>query len=177
MALLLVSYPRVSMRDDEWLASLRLRYPGLTPSSLAPHFTLVFPIADADERQIAEHIRAQVRGRRAIPFVLRSAMSIKDYASEEYFVFLVPDEGASGILKLHDRLYTGPLAPYLRPDLPFTPHVTVGHSLDGRLCRQVADELNAEDFVVPGIVAHLDLIEKDGASVRTVERFALEQPG
>jgi 2'-5' RNA ligase len=177
MALLLVAYPRVSMRDDEWLATLRLRYPGLTPGSLGPHFTLVFPISGADEQQIAEHIREQVRGLSAIRFVLRCALPVADYASEEYFVFLVPDEGFSGIVKLHDRLYTGPLATHLRHDIPFTPHITVGHTSDALLCRRVADELNAEDFAVAGSVAHLDLIEKNGDSIRRVESFQLGQPG
>jgi 2'-5' RNA ligase len=173
MALLVVSYPKVSMRDDEWLSSLKLRYPALTPSSLGPHFTLVFPIADADEKELAEHIRGQVREQRAIPFAIRCALPVNDYASEEYYVLLVPDEGFSGIVKLHDRLYTGPLASYLSPDIPFTPHITVGHASDGWLCRRVANELNAEDFTVEGIVSRIDLIHKEGDSIRTVERFAL----
>jgi hypothetical protein len=41
----------------------------------------------------------------------------------------------------------------------------------------VADELNAEDFAVAGSVAHLDLIEKNGDSIRRVESFQLGQPG
>ena len=173
MALLVVSYPRVSMRDDEWLASLKQRFAALDPSSLGPHFTLVFPIAEADEQMLAGHVREQVRGQQAIPFVLRCAIAIKDYASEDYFVLLVPDEGFSGIVKLHSRLYTGPLAEHLRPDMPFTPHITVGHAPDGRLCRQIADELNAEDFTIVGILDRVDLIEKVGDSIRTVERFVL----
>lgn len=173
MALLVVSYPRVSMRDDEWLASLKQRFAALDPSSLGPHFTLVFPIAEADEQMLAGHVREQVRGQAAIPFVLRCAIAIKDYASEDYFVLLVPDEGFSGIVKLHSRLYTGPLAEHLRPDMPFTPHITVGHTTDGWLCKQIADELNSEDFSIAGVVAHVDLVHKEGAAIRTVERFAL----
>jgi 2'-5' RNA ligase len=173
MALVVVSYPKVSMRDDEWLASLKQRFPALDPSSLGPHFTLVFPLEDADEKELTEHVREQVRGQRAIPFALRCALPINDYASEEYYVLLVPDEGFSGIVKLHDRLYSGPLSSYLSPDIPFTPHITVGHAPDGWLCRRVADELNAEDFTISGILTHIDLIEKVGPSIRTVERFAL----
>jgi 2'-5' RNA ligase len=173
MAHLVVAYPKVSMRDDEWLASLKQRFPGLEPSSLGPHFTLVFPIADADESELIAHVREKARGQRAIPFAIRCAVPINDYASEDYFVLLVPDEGFSGIVKLHDRLYTGPLAPLLTPDMPFTPHITVGHSTDGWLCRRVANELNAEDFTISGILDHVVLIEKEGPSIRTVERFML----
>jgi 2'-5' RNA ligase len=173
MALVVVSYPQVSLRDAEWLASLKQRYPGLTPSSLGPHFTLVFPLEDIDEAQLAAHVREQVHGQQAIPFAIRCAVPINDYASEDYYVLLVPDEGFSGIVKLHDRLYTGPLASLLSPDTPFTPHITVGHTTDGWLCRQVANELNAEDFTIAGTIAHVDLIDKDGHSIRTVERFAL----
>lgn len=173
MAHLVVAYPKVSMRDDEWLSSLKQRFPGLDPSSLGPHFTLVFPIAEADEAELIEHVRETVQGQRAIPFAIRCALPINDYASEEYYVLLVPDEGFSGIVKLHDRLYTGPLAPLLHPDIPFTPHITVGHAPDGQLCRRVADELNAEDFTIAGILDRVDLIEKEGDSIRTVERFML----
>ena len=173
MALLVVSYPRISLGDAQWLASLKQRYPALTPSSLAPHFTLVFPIEGADEKELAGHIREQVRGQRAIPFALRCAVPVNDYASEDYYVLLVPDEGFSGIVKLHERLYSGPLAAHLHPDIPFTPHITVGHAPDGWLCRRVANDLNAEDFAIAGTVAHLDLIDKDGDSIRTVERFSL----
>jgi 2'-5' RNA ligase len=174
MAHIVLSYPKVSMRDDEWLASLKQRYPALTSSSLGPHFTLVFPLPDANEGQLTEHVREQLRGQRAIPFAIRCALPINDYASEEYYVLLVPDEGFSGIVKLHDRLYTGPLAHLLHPDIPFTPHITVGHAPDGQLCRRVADELNAEDFTITGMVDRIDLIEKEGGSVRTVERFMLD---
>ena len=41
------------------------------------------------------------------------------------FVFLVPDEGHARISLLHDRLYRGRLAPYLRLDVPFTPHINI----------------------------------------------------
>jgi hypothetical protein len=41
-----------------------------------------------------------------------------DDEDETAYVFSVPDEGFSAVSILHDRLYTGILAPFLRLDIP-----------------------------------------------------------
>jgi hypothetical protein len=88
---------------------------------------------------------------------------------------LVPDEGYSQFVKLHDRLYTGPLAPELRLDLPFIPHITVANSGDPHACKRVAETLNAQDFAIGGQVETLDVVWYDGTRVATVEQLLLAE--
>lgn len=46
--------------------------------------------------------------------------------SWDQWLFLVLREGNQLVIKLHDKLYGGILSPYLRKDLPYTPHVALG---------------------------------------------------
>lgn len=44
----------------------------------------------------------------------------------DHWLFLTVQEGNDKIVRLHDELYRGPLEKYLRPDLPFIPHIALG---------------------------------------------------
>jgi hypothetical protein len=86
----------------------------------------------------------------------------------------VPDEGHSDIVKLHDRLYEGELAPHLRLDIPFIPHIGIANAIDPKACKELADDLNGREFVVEGSIEALDVVSYDGEKVTTIERIALE---
>lgn len=171
MSLLVVSYPELARRDADWIAAIRQRHNFLKYSVLAPHITLVFPLSGVGQDDLLEHVRLRLTGRPRIRFAFRSSLLMKDDSSDDYYVVLVPDEGFSGIVKLHDNLYTGILAPRLRLDLPFIPHMTVGFSSDVAACKSLVDALNAEAFVIEGELAYLDVVNR--AEARTVARFEL----
>src|SRR5438874_242296 len=126
MSLLVIGYPKLARVDSEWIGSIREQNDYLSHSLLPPHFTFVFPLTTITESELAEHLKKQLAGCNRIPFVLRCSILVKDDSGEDYYVLLVPDEGFSSIVKLHDRLYTGILAPALRLDIPFIPHITIG---------------------------------------------------
>jgi 2'-5' RNA ligase len=46
------------------------------------------------------------------------------------FVFLMVSRGAASVTALHDKLYTRSLAPHLRRDLPYAPHITLARHAD-----------------------------------------------
>lgn len=173
MSLLVVSYPEITHHDADWIQALRQRHGYLRHSVLAPHFTLVFPLYNVAEDDLLAHIQSHTAGRPKIRFVLRSSLLIKDDSSDMYYVMLVPDEGFSGIVRLHDTLYTGMLAPKLRLDLPFIPHVTIGGSLDVLVCKSVVDALNSENLEIQGEIANLHVVQKEAETARTVRGFAL----
>jgi 2'-5' RNA ligase len=87
--------------------------------------------------------------------------------------FLTPDEGFSEIVRLHDGLYTGPLADELRLDLPFIPHVGIASTPSLEECKAIVDRLNKERFEIRGQVDALDVIGYDGTRVWNIERYAL----
>lgn len=85
------------------------------------HLSLVFPFPSALTRlQVETHVKRVVGRFPAIPVTFRT---VKPAASE--FAFLMAARGAAAITELHDRLYTRSLAPHLRRDLEYAPHITL----------------------------------------------------
>ena len=79
------------------------------------------------------------------------------------YVFLVPDEGYSGISLLHDRLYTGILQPFLRLEVPFIPHITIGTLKDRSTAKALCDELNRSGVLIDGSLEALTIgVLEDG---------------
>ena len=164
----------MQQQSSDWIANIRGQYPGLHSSVLAPHFTFVFPTSSVSESDLVTHVAGCAAQVRRIAFTLRSSLLVKDDSSDTYYAMLTPDEGFSGVVKLHDKLYTGPLADYLRLDLPFIPHVTVGNSTDVQLCKRVVDALNASEFEIEGTIAALDIVRKEGTVAETIQRLYLQ---
>jgi 2'-5' RNA ligase superfamily protein len=125
MRLLVIGYPTMDTQHVAWIHGIRRHYPELSWSVVAPHFTLVFPLTGVEPVVLSRHIANEAAAWPAVRFVLRSSILIKDDSSANTHILLVPDEGSSEIVKLHDRLYTGLLFPYLRLDIRFSPHITM----------------------------------------------------
>jgi 2'-5' RNA ligase superfamily len=173
MALLVLAYPRIKQADYDWIQSIRTQHDERYFSLVAPHFTLVFPVMGMEREAFSAHVRQQTTGVKSIPFVMRCAIVVEDDARQFSHVFLVPDEGFSEIVRLHDRLYNGALARELRLDITFIPHVGVGNNADARACKRVADELNAQDFRIAGTIDTLDVVWYEHTTLRTIEQIAL----
>lgn len=173
MALLVVSYPDLSPGDSARIERLRNEFTLLEHSVLPPHFTLVFPLRHMAEDTLTTHVAEKLEARNAIPFVLRSSLLVPDDEIDRYYVLLVPDEGFSGVVKLHDALYTGPLAEALRLDIPFVPHITLGYSADALYCKHVVDTLNSRDFAMSGTISKVEIVRKECAEASTVRTFQL----
>ena len=77
------------------------------------------------------------------------------------------------MVKLHDRLYTGPLAAELRLDIPFIPHLTVGNASEAQACKRLADDLNARGVSIHGGIATLGVVRYEGGRVESIERIEL----
>ena len=174
MALCVLNYPGISNDDFNWIQALRAEHDGLYYRVVAPHFTFVFPVSDIDQTVFIRHIKQQTTGFKRFSFALRYAIIVEDDSGEYTHVFLVPDEGYSSIIRLHDRLYSGVLAPEHRLDIPFIPHLGIGNDTDPNNCKRLVDELNRKDFCIQGTIDTLDVVEYDGSSVRTIEQIKLD---
>lgn len=172
MALLALSYPTLAPADDAWIQAIRQQHDKLY-GVVAPHFTLVFPTFDRDADAFRAHIRGQVQDQPPIAIELRCAIVVKDALSEATQTFLVPDQGFSDLVKLHDRLHTGDLAAHLRLDIPFIPHITVATSLDPTVCKRVADAINQQNIHISGTLHSIDIVEHVNGVVTTLEQIAL----
>lgn len=177
MAFAVVNYPRLSEADFDWIQSIRQEHDRLYFDVIDPHFPLVFPTDGVPEQTLLEHVGRHADEALAFDIVLRCAILGDPDFQDHAHAFLVPDEGFSNVVRLHDRLYTGPIAEFLRLDLPFIPHVGVASAPRPEDCKAIVDELNAERFELQGRVDTLDVVAYDGENVRTIEQFSLSIDG
>jgi 2'-5' RNA ligase len=173
MSLLVIAYPTMDARHLAWIQAVRQDYPELKWSVVAPHFTLVFPLQGVEPAALRSHIAQVVATWPAVRFVIRCSILIKDVSSPYTHLLLVPDEGFSALVKLHDRLYTGLLREHLRLEIPFVPHLTIGYAADIALCKRVVDQINAQELEIPGMLHRLTLIRLEGTTVETLGQFEL----
>jgi hypothetical protein len=174
MSLVVVAYPNISQQHRDWIECIRARHDELYHGVIDAHFTLVFPVSNIASVDLTEHVRRRCLDVCQIQFALRCAMCVKDAFSDFMHVFLVPDAGFSSVMRLHDRLYTGPLEHELRLDIPFIPHIGVGNSRDAAKAKRVADHLNVEPFSVDGTIDALDVASYADNRVTTIERISLK---
>lgn len=92
------------------------------------HFTLVFPTLDkVNERELIDHIHAILK--KWQPFKIHINGLEKSW---DNWLFLNVKKGEKQFIRLHDELYTGSLKPYLRSDLPYKPHISLGLFVEER---------------------------------------------
>ena len=87
---------------------------------------------------------------------------------------MVPDEGYSNIVKLHDKLYSDKLQNNLRLYLDFVPHIGIGNSRDIYLCKKMVDEWNKKDFSISGKITHLTVVNYEDDTVTEIEEIEIE---
>jgi 2'-5' RNA ligase len=86
---------------------------------------------------------------------------------------LVPDEGYSNIIKLHDKLYSGSFQDYQRLDIDFVPHIGIANSKDKFRCKQMVEEWNEKDFSIKGTISHLTIATYDQERITHLKKIEL----
>ncbi len=173
MALAVVNFPSLSDSDFQWIQSIRKDHDELFYDVVNPHFTLVFSTEKLDTGSLIRHTESVIAKFGSFDFAARCATVGDPDFLDHAHVFLIPDEGFSDIVKLHDAFYTGPLRSELRLDLPFVPHIGIASKPEPEACKKLVDELNARDFEIRGRVEKIDVIAFDGESTETIERINL----
>jgi 2'-5' RNA ligase len=172
MALLVLAYPQLQPEDAAWIQAIRADYdPQYT--LIQPHITLVFPTTHLDPTAGIAHLTTQAAQFTRIALTIRCAMVVSDPLSPLTHLFLVPDEGFSQIVKLHDALYTKQLADALRLDIPFIPHITIGAHTDPYLVKRVADTINQREMHIHGSIDTLEVITDTLPVVGSLARIPL----
>ncbi len=86
------------------------------------HITLVFPVPESvGEKLLTGHIETVLSSWHPFDIHLKGFEKAWDH-----WLLLIVQEGNDDLIKLHDELYTGILAPYLRHDIGFVPHIALG---------------------------------------------------
>lgn len=173
MNLHVVAYPTLSPADYDRVQSVRKLYNGLF-NIIEPHFTIVFSVPDMEASEFIEEIKVLSKGIAAIPFCMRCAVICKDSFSDNYDAFLVPDEGHSTLVKLHDRLYSQKLARHHRLDVSYIPHMSIAYSPDVHHVKDIVDNWNATEPPITGTISSLDIINYENRVITTIERVVLK---
>ncbi len=170
LKLLVLAYPELSEKDYNLIENHRIKHDSLQPI-LGPHFTMVFPVKNISEKSFTDEIETQVKEIEPFTFTIRCATINKDAFAENFYTFLVPDEGHSQIVKMHDKLYSSKLFPHQRLDIDFIPHLTIGNSTNILACKKMADNWNAKNFEITGKISHIDVAKYESAT--TLKRIKL----
>ncbi len=174
MSLLVIAYPELKKKDHDWIQDLRNKYDVLYYDVVKPHFTFVFPVFTLKKKELISEIKEKSKGLKEIEFCLRSAVLNKDSFNDYWHVFLVPDEGFSNIIKIHDKFYSGKLKDELFLAIQFTPHLGVGNSTNANECKKLVDELNKKNFEIHGRIKNLTIVNYEDKKVEDIETFELE---
>ena len=173
MAFLVLAYPNLQDSDFEFIQEFRKDNDELYYSVVEPHFTVVFPTFDKTKEDFCKTIFDTTIGLEKIDFAIRCATISKDAFNEYYHCFLVPDEGYSKIIKLHDKLYSEQLKDNLLLDIDFVPHIGVGNSKDKFDCKKMVDNLNKRDFLIKGTITNLTIVDYNDDKVIKLQDIKL----
>lgn len=171
MNLYTLCYPKLTSEDRRFIDEYRNEYDIPFRDVVAPHFTMVFGCAEVSESVYREHVHGVAQSQGVIRFTCRYAMPANDDSNNNYYVFLVPDEGYSELSKLHDQLYRGVLAPYLRLDIPYVPHIGIATIPDAPQIKALCDGLNSSGVIVSGEIDTISVCSYDGSKITDLETF------
>ncbi len=160
MTLVVLGRPEFSATDRAWISALRDRHRGaVLDPELGAHITLVFPTDASDVSTATSHLATVAGSTAPVDLAFRATTPVFDPLSKETYVYLVPDEGNSALIRLHDRLYSGPFADELRLDLPYTPHVSLGRFGEAKIAKALTDDLNAQEIEIRARLSTLELFQ------------------
>lgn len=141
--------------------------------TIPPHVTLISPFSTISENQVIQHIETVTKTTN--PFQIHLNGLVKSF---DDCLFLLVKEGKQEIVKLHEKLYSGILAPYLQNDPPFMPHITLGlfrkknNVFDKNLYDKAYKEAKKMNIDITCIFNNVSLIQGDGQSPsRVVKTF------
>ncbi|MEZ5572279.1 MAG: hypothetical protein R3E64_09660 [Halioglobus sp.] len=167
-------YPTLSDKDNEFIRSFRREYDLPFRDVVEHHFTIVFGISDIPMEKYVEHVTTNLQGQRKIKFVCRYAALGDDSETDDFYVFLTPDEGLSDICRLHDKLYTGEFKRFHRVEIPYIPHIGIATMADARKIQSLCDDLNSDSFIIAGAIESATICEYDGKKVVDLKRVEFE---
>lgn len=171
--ILLLCYPEFSNEDSRFIDDFRTHHDQTYVSAVRPHFTLFFPIADLDVEAFTRHVESAVKGVRSFDFTCRYASLNKDESCDDWYIFLIPDEGHSTLCLLHDQIYTGDYEKYHRLDLGYIPHIGIGTDTEVEKMKKLCDELNKQQISISGCIKEIVIAEYDGSTVTDLKTIPL----
>jgi 2'-5' RNA ligase len=91
---------------------------------VGPHVTLMFPMPaqNVKKEELFAHVLAVAKNTKPFDVCINDTE-----LSWDQWLFLTPTVGREAFVQLHDNLYSGEFEKFWRKDLPYSPHIGVGH--------------------------------------------------
>ncbi len=167
MALAFICELDLAEPDARWIEDLRR--PHDPQAAFVPaHVTLGFPFEGGQAADIEAHAAAVAADSGPISLHLAQLTAVRDPLGPLSRLFLLPTTGGEAMSALHDALYSGPLAAWLRTDIAYAPHVTVGAFQTLAAAMQAVESVD-----IAGEISAFDPVAFDGRSLERLRRFAL----
>ena len=135
--------------------------------ALAPHVTFVFPFnSRLTLDQLAAHAQKALRVWPCFPVVMHGFWS-----AQNEFIGIGAQVGADAMIEMHDRLYRGPLAEFLRPEFDYAPHITLAETIQANQFESLSSAatiVTRETF--RDLMRTLTVIREDAENVWVRER-------
>ena len=150
------------MQDSDWhyVQNLREQYDPNGYAFVEPHFTMVSLSNKFSKTAFTEILAAQLAQQAKISFCLRTAIFMPPLnGHQSWYTFLMPDEGFSGLNRLHSRIHQGPLQQTLAENFPFIPHLTVGKFTNRVECLRLVKVINKAQLELSGWITKILLVE------------------
>ncbi|MGV3287411.1 2'-5' RNA ligase family protein [Bacillus wiedmannii] len=133
---------------------------------ISPHITIVFPfMSNISNNELKSHILNLSRGVGKIEIEFANHIT-----SVGNYLFLKVEGGKEQIEELHDMLYTGPLIQFLKEDIPYIPHVTVGRKESAELAAEVAKDIHSFPEKLQCVVDRIS-VERIGEKGESIIEF------
>lgn len=164
-----IAFPELSETGAEWIERNRQQ----EKRNIAPHFTIAFGVGIIPKHEYLSHVSNVAKATPAIEFHCRRVTVGTDHRDNTGYSFLVPDKGNSEMYRLHDRLYSGPLLNSLNLEVPFLPHLTLGHFETLAIAKEFCDALNTQGISVSGRIGGLSVVVQTGRGITQMAEFEL----
>ncbi len=173
MSYLVLAYPKISEESFQFIQDYRRINDPKYFNVVNPHFTIVFSTSNFSEDDFIEEVIKQTHGLHKFDFKIKCATINQDYSKKFYHEFLVPDQGYSDIVKLHDKIYSDKFFDNLRFDIDYVPHVGIGNSENVLVCKKNVDSLNSKNLSIEGFVSVLDIVKYENNTITTLKTVEL----
>lgn len=135
---------------------------GLIP----PHITVVFPFESSiSNDELKLHILKLSKGIQEIEIEFANQIT-----GEGEYLFLRVEKGQKQIEKLHDLLYRGALLQFLKEDIPYIPHITVGRKERTELATEAPKDMHSFPEKLQCVIDRIS-VERIGENGESIIEF------
>lgn len=154
MKSMVVAYPVLSQSNWDTIQKYRKKF-DRNFLFIGPHFTIVFSSETPSESlaKILDSINFK-----PIQFTILEAVPHYDVINNLWNVFLCPQDGKE-IMDMHQNIYDTYQLSQTFPNLPFIPHITIGHVESKNDANRITDEINGEINSISGLINELSVVE------------------